>query len=258
MRTNYGWMVAFGAVALLGALGMGCQEVGAPEAPTPLAVAEGPAVQAAEGAPAEGEAKPCCHGKDKAAAAAEAEAEDSPAVAEPAGESIYALEGTFTDQEGRETSLDVFEGHPTAIVMFYGSCASACPILVNDLKRYQEALPDDVRAASRVLLVTLDAANDTPERLAEYAKQYEMPTDRWRLVRGDEALTRALALVLGVKYRQLDNGHISHSNFITLLDARGAIAFQLEGLAQPVDELVERTVGLARAPAPAAVAPASM
>jgi len=168
-----------------------------------------------------------------------------PADAVTPGASVYQLEGELTDQHGARVRLDVFSGHPVVVVMFYGSCRSACPRLVHDVQRIEAQLPDAAREQLRVLLVTFDPERDTEERLAVYARELELPAERWRLLRGDAAQARELAAVLGVRYRPIANGEFSHTMLISLLSAQGEIVQRIEGLGQPVEEFAAQVSALA-------------
>jgi protein SCO1/2 len=79
--------------------------------------------------------------------------------------SIYDLSMHLLDQTGTTIGLDAFRGHPTLVVMFYASCPSACPRLVEELRTIVAAVPADRRAELRVLMVSFDAVRDTPARL---------------------------------------------------------------------------------------------
>lgn len=143
------------------------------------------------------------------------------------GDSVYHLDGAWRDAAGGTLELAGFAGHPVVVVMMYGSCTTACPMLVNDARRLDAALTEDVKAQTRFLLVSFDP--DEPAPLA--------PADpRWRFVTGERAQVRALAMLLGVRYRARGDGHFDHSNLVTVLDSDGRIVHRVEGLMQPMDE----------------------
>ena len=52
--------------------------------------------------------------------------------------------------------------------------------------------------------------------------------------------------MLGVQFSRVGPGEYTHSNLITLLDPQGVVAFQLDGLQQPVGELARRIEGYTR------------
>jgi protein SCO1/2 len=114
----------------------------------------------------------------------------------------------------------------TLIAMFYGSCLTACPRLMHDVSVLVAAVPT---ADIRVLLVSFDAARDTPARLAELGTQHGFDPDRYRLAALPEPDARTLAAVLGVKYRKLDDGEFFHNSIITALDRDGVPFARVDG-----------------------------
>ncbi len=155
-------------------------------------------------------------------------------------DSLYNLDVSFTDQDGRPFSLRSLRGSPVLISMFYGSCQTMCPILIEDAREVDAALPPAERARLRVVMVTIDGERDTPERLRALAAERRMPLPRWTLLRGSDHDVRELAMVLGVQYRRISNGNYAHSSVLSVLDPEGRIAVQLEGLRQPKAALVDR------------------
>lgn len=162
------------------------------------------------------------------------------------GRSVYQLGSTFTDQHGRPFELGSTRGHPTVVLLFYGTCEAACPILIEDVMHVDEALPEGVRANVRYTLVSFDPENDTPERLLALAREKHMDEARFRLVTGRPSDILSLAVVLGVQYTKRGEGDFSHSNVITLLDRDGVIATKLDGLHQANEAFVARAAELAR------------
>lgn len=165
------------------------------------------------------------------------------------GASVYQLAGPFTDAGGAEVALDVFAGSPVLIAMFYASCRSACPVLIERVRRIEEALSEPVRARVRVVLVTLDPERDTPKVLAALGARHGLDPGRWRLLAGSEPTTRALATVLGVRYRRGRDDEITHSTSVSLLDARGVARSRAEGLWAPYDALIAALRELTAEPA---------
>lgn len=160
--------------------------------------------------------------------------------------SLFRLNVRFTNQDDRAFSLTSLRGRPVLISMFYGSCRTMCPILVEDARAIDQALTPEQRAELRVVLVTLDGERDTPERLRALAAERSLPLDRWTLLRGSDHDVRELAMVLGVRYRRLTDGGYAHTSMLTLLDREGRIAAQIEGLRQPNAPIVGRVRALLR------------
>ena len=78
------------------------------------------------------------------------------------GGSLYDLGLKVVGTDGRMRPLDDWRGHPVLASMFFASCPTACPLLINDLQRLEAALPADLRDETRVLLVSFDPKRDSP------------------------------------------------------------------------------------------------
>ena len=154
--------------------------------------------------------------------------------------SVYRLRGAFTDQDGRAFELSSLRGSPVLMAMFYGSCRTMCPIIIEDARAVDAALSASEREQLRVVLVTIDPERDTPERLRALAAERSLPVPRWSLLRGADSVLRPLAMVLGVQYRRLPDGNFAHGASLTLLDREGRIAAQIEGLRRPNAPIVDR------------------
>jgi protein SCO1 len=145
----------------------------------------------------------------------------SPAI-EPSA-SIYPLDLALRDQAGDTINLGVFRGHPVIVTMFYGSCPSACPLLVMHVKRIEASLAPAARADLRVLLVSFDAERDTPAALRDLAAAHKVDVSRWRFAAASDDAARQLANVLDVNYAKGDEGFFSHNSVVSVLDADGRI-----------------------------------
>jgi protein SCO1/2 len=137
------------------------------------------------------------------------------------GESLYQLKLDLTDQHGEHIGLDAFRGQPVLISMIYATCPYVCPLTVNTIQLTESELEADKRKQLRVLLVSFDSENDTPERLTAVVEKQKVDDARWKLARADSDDVRKLAAVLGIRFRQLPDGEFNHSTVITLLDADG-------------------------------------
>jgi len=157
------------------------------------------------------------------------------------GESVYQLPMSLIDQHGRTSTLAALRGQPVLVAMFYTSCDNVCPMIAWQLRRIEQALPEAERARLRVLMVSFDPARDTPEALRKFATAHKADPSRWVVARAEENEVRNLAAVLGLRYRELDNGVFNHSSVITLLDADGMIRARTADL-KNVDAEFVRTV----------------
>ena len=137
------------------------------------------------------------------------------------GDSLYQLGVTLETSDGAALPLAELRGKLLLIAMFYASCSSVCPLLTAAMQRIEHSLAEPERQRLRFVMVSLDAAHDTPEHLTAFAAEHHIDTGRWILARTDSAQVRALAAALDVRYRMLPDGSFSHASIITLLDAEG-------------------------------------
>lgn len=150
--------------------------------------------------------------------------------------SIYHLDAKLTNQAGVQHGLDVYEGHPVLVTMFYGSCAHTCPLLIETLRAVERASPDPKNL--RVLMISIDPERDTQAALAKIATERRIDTSRWTLARTDLHTVRKIAAVLNIQYKQSADGEINHSSVISVLKPRGEIAQQSAMLGKADDALV--------------------
>ncbi|MBN8481170.1 MAG: SCO family protein [Xanthomonadales bacterium] len=144
------------------------------------------------------------------------------------GDSLYQLRLPLTDQRGTARALDATRGEVTVVTMFYASCPYMCPLIIDTLKLTEARLDEAKRAHLRVLMVSLDAVNDTPDRLMALAGKRKLDAARWTLARTDAAHVRELATALGIRYRDLGNGDFNHSSMLVLLDREGRVLARTE------------------------------
>lgn len=193
--------------------------------------------EAAGAAAADAVAAHAGHAGDHTVAGQAAHAGHQEALAAAAlpGTSLFHMTGAFTAQDGAEFRLPELRGHPSVVVMFYGDCTTACPLLVKSAQDIEAALPADVAAATQFVMVSFDTDRDTPDKLRAYADEKGLDKDRWHWLIGGPLLTRQLATLLGVQYRDGGNGVFAHSNLVTVLDADGVPTARLEGLGVELD-----------------------
>ena len=164
------------------------------------------------------------------------------------GLSLYQLEGDWTSASGDPVKLSSLRGSPVLLLLFYGTCDYACPLLVHDLQRVEGMLAPAVRARVRFALVTFDPEHDTRERLAAYAREMGLSAPGWLLLHGTDRQVRELAATVGVRYRPTGSGAFSHTMRIVLLDRDGVPADHWDGLSRPVEPIAAAATALAQKP----------
>jgi len=154
--------------------------------------------------------------------------------------SIYNLPSTWSTHRGNDIELKQLRGKSVVIVMIYTSCKAACPRLVADMRSIESKIPAAILKQSKLVLVSIDPATDTVERLAQFANDNEMDADHWLFLRSSESNTREFANVLAVKYKLISPMDFSHSNIISVFDQEGVLVHQQEGLGVDNEETVAK------------------
>lgn len=138
-------------------------------------------------------------------------------------DSVYQLQAQMVDQSGRAQAWRAQRGKPRLVSMFYTSCPYMCPLIVDSGKAIEHQLTPAERDRIGITLVSLDPARDTPKALQALAGKRQLDASHWSLLAPRADDVRAIAGVLGVRYRQLANGEFNHSSELILLDADGRI-----------------------------------
>jgi protein SCO1/2 len=161
----------------------------------------------------------------------------APGFAAPAypGDSVYQLKVALTDQDGKALGLDRNAGRTTIVSMFYASCPHICPMLISSMQTLEKGLSADERGKLRVLMVSIDPADDAKALSAVVAK-HGVDGKRWTLSRASADDVRLVAATLGIRYKQLPDKSFSHSVALTLLDGQGRVLRRTESFMDPEPE----------------------
>lgn len=146
------------------------------------------------------------------------------AMAELPRNSVYQLDVAVTDQDGHTTRWRDSAGSssgPRMVSMFYTHCDYVCPMLFESIRNIELQLPPSQRQRLQIGLITLDPARDDILAIKKIAAQRGGDATRWRLYRTQPKDVRKLSGILGVQYRQLNNGEFNHATLIILLDSQG-------------------------------------
>ena len=163
---------------------------------------------------------------------------------EPSGLSLYQLEGDWQVAGLEPAPLASLRGSPVLLLLFYGTCDYACPLLVHDLQRVEGLLGPTVGEQVRFVLVSFDPEHDSLERLAAYAREKRLVPPRWRLLHGSAEQVRELAATVGVRYRPTGTGQFSHTMRIVLLDRDGVPVQHWDGLERPLEPIASAVTAL--------------
>ena len=152
----------------------------------------------------------------------------------------------LVDQAGRRFSDEDLAGNVYVVDFFFTTCQSICPRLTRAMKTLQDRFEHN-RIPVRLLSITVDPENDTPEVLAAYAKKYGADTARWTFVTGTEVEVRHLIVEgfkthMGQKEKIGDNLiDISHAGLFVIVDGESGIRGYYRPDQQGLDEMYHRS-----------------
>lgn len=144
---------------------------------------------------------------------------------------------TLTNQDDEVTTLADLSNHVWVADIIFTRCASSCPIMSQQMKSLQDALP----SASQAKLVTLtcDPSYDTPAIMKKYGEHYGADFQRWTFLTGTPKELSDLAtgsLKLGVtpvapQDRTTPTDFFIHSTIFVIVDKQAQLRgiFQTEG-----------------------------
>lgn len=143
-------------------------------------------------------------------------------------ESVFLLESQWENQNKEQKKLSDYGGKIIVGAMIFTNCPSACPRIVADLKIIESSLSEEERTRIQFLLISMDPERDNPAQMGRFANDHRL--NGWEIIRSDKPATMEIANVLGVRVKPLKEGGFDHSNVIQLLNNKGEIVFQQQGL----------------------------
>ena len=138
-----------------------------------------------------------------------------------AAASLWQQRGTFVDEFDQSVQLSQWSGTSTIVAMEYAQCRFICSTAWRKLVEVQ-AEADRRGEHFKVLVISIDPANDNPASWRDYRKMRGLARDNWRFITGDRATTTAVAAWLGIKWWWYD-GQVMHDFKILRLNPRGEI-----------------------------------
>jgi protein SCO1/2 len=157
-----------------------------------------------------------------------AEKGELPFPAEELRTAYEAPQFALTNQIRETVSLAGFQGNVVILTAIYASCPHTCPVILSQTKAAIAELSPEEREGLRVIAVTMDPENDSPDVLNKLAKNHGMEPTLYHLVTGDPAEVEPLLDRMQIaRQRDPETGIISHANLFLLIDREGRIAYRL-------------------------------
>ncbi len=147
---------------------------------------------------------------------------------------------TLTNQDGKLVAVSDFKGKALAITFIYARCplpdyCIRMSTAFSDLTKIISA-DAELKDKVRLLSISFDPANDTPEKLRSYGIGYlgndpKAKFDVWQIAVGKDAEVRKIAVFFGLRYEvdQNDKTQINHSLRTAVIAPDGKVTKILPG-----------------------------
>ncbi len=99
---------------------------------------------------------------------------------------------TLTDENARPFSSSSLKGKIYVADFFFTRCESICPKMSSELTRLQDVFVDNEDI--QIVSFSVDPSNDTPEKLKQYAKEYDAVAGKWHFMTGTREQIYPLAI----------------------------------------------------------------
>jgi protein SCO1/2 len=150
-------------------------------------------------------------------------------LADLAAPDEQAADFELIDQAGARVRLSSLRGRAVLLDFVFTHCPGPCPIQTGIQVSLQRKLPEDVRARTHFVSVSIDPQRDTPEALREYAEARGADLATWSFLTGTPAEIDAVLSDYGVG-RTIEAGEIAHNLVTYLIDPEGRIAKRYLGV----------------------------
>jgi len=159
------------------------------------------------------------------------------------GRDLLDLE--LTDGFGKPVRLSDYAGKPLLVSLVFTSCHHVCPALTRHLKTAVDAAREALGQDSfRVVTIGFDTANDTPQRMQDFARKQGIDDPAWTFLSSSAETMEMLVENVGFIYFTTPRG-FDHITQVTIVNRDGVIyeqvyggTFELPWLVEPLKDLV--------------------
>lgn len=148
-------------------------------------------------------------------------------------------EFTLTNQDGKRISTKDFRGKAWALTFIYARCPLpeyCIKMSTNFSDAALQIMNSDAKDKYRLLSISFDPENDTPEKLRQYGQGYLGKNAKpdfsvWQLAVGNDKEVRAIADFFGLRYEvdQNDKTQINHSLRTAVISPEGKVTKVIAG-----------------------------
>jgi protein SCO1/2 len=147
---------------------------------------------------------------------------------------------TLIDQARQAVTLSALRGRVVVVNFVYTSCAlpQFCFRMASHFGVIQRRLGALMGADLVLLTVTFDPVRDQPERLADYATQWNADARSWHFLTGEHRDVARVCSLFGVQAFG-DEGLMNHSTRTAVIDRHGRLVANIEGNEYTTAQLID-------------------
>lgn len=144
----------------------------------------------------------------------------------------------MVDMEGNSIDLRqlIDYGGPVMIQFIFATCSTICPVLSASFASAQAELDRLAGGVYRLISISIDPEQDTPEKLNSYAKRFKAGKN-WFFLTGDRDNVASLLKAFDASYA--GNNKMYHKSLTLMRSGTGANWLRIEGLLSKNDVVTE-------------------
>ena len=128
----------------------------------------------------------------------------------------------LTDDEGKPFTPDTLSGKWSLLFFGFTYCPDVCPTTMVELGKFYQQLPPEQREQTQIIMVTVDPARDTTDKLNQYVRYFN---PQFRGVTGEFMALHKFATSLSIPFAKVpgggDNYQVEHSANIAVINPHG-------------------------------------
>ncbi|WP_110112253.1 SCO family protein [Bacillus sp. CGMCC 1.16541] len=149
---------------------------------------------------------------------------------------------SFVNQEGETVSKESLKGEVWVADFIFTNCETVCPPMTANMTKLQKMAKDeglDVRFVS----FSVDPEEDSPEKLKEFASQFDADLTKWDFLTGytqDEIQDFALDNFKTIVQKPKNEDQVIHQTSFYLVDQEGQVVKDYSGVSDtPYEEIID-------------------
>jgi protein SCO1 len=161
---------------------------------------------------------------------------------------------SLVNERGERFGSDDLKGRIWVADFVFTSCPTVCPKLTKRMAEIQHRTRN-LGDAFRLVTFTVDPENDTPERLAAYARTYRANPRKWTFLTGslsdiEATVVKGFKLAMGKEEIEPGTGLFSifHGERLVLVDPKGMIRGYYEATDEGIADLLRDAGVVANVP----------